>query len=314
MKNKSIISHAKKMTIACGILAASVSFGASAFAFSDLKGNPAEGKINSLHEKGIINGMSNGKFAPKFKLTFGQAVQVIVSGLELKGQLSNSKASDFFDNVKDKSWFAPAFLIAQQNGLTVDRNVNPNGTITRAQFAHLLTQGLLSKGNFPVTRMYFEISDGDKLPAEVNNSLQTLLNTRIISLEAGSKFRPNDAITRAEAAIWIYDAAEFAKRVITPANQTPAPVYEKAEVAVVKAADGVNKVSLTVNNLPNLGYGLMIQKIEFNKDMTAVIYYTVTQPDPNKMYPQVISKATIVTYLSDVYKPVAQLVPAAPAK
>ncbi|MDQ0195548.1 S-layer homology domain-containing protein [Paenibacillus wynnii] len=314
MKKQSFISHAKKMTIACSILAASVSFGASAFAFSDLKGNPAEAKINSLHEKGIINGMSNGKFAPKFKLTYGQAIQVIVSGLELKAQPSNSKASDFFDNVKDKSWFASAFLTAKQHGLSLDRNVNPNSSITRAQFAHLLTQGLLSKGTFPVTKMYFEISDDDKLSAEVNNSLQILLNTHIISLEAGSKFRPNDAITRAEAAVWVYDAAEFAKKVITPANQTPAPVYEKAEVAIVKAADGVNKVSLTVNNLPNPGYGLLIQKIEFNKDKTAVIYYTVTTPDPNKMYPQVISKATVVTYLADDYKPVAQFVPAAPAK
>ena len=314
MNKQSLISHAKKMTIVCSLLAASVSFGASAFAFSDLKGDPAEAKINALHEKGIINGMTHSKFAPKFRITYGQAVQIIVSGLELKAQPSNSKPSDFFDHVNDKAWFASAFLTAKQNGLSVDRSVNPNGTITRAQFAHLLTQGLLSKGNFPVTKMYFEITDADKLPAEINNSLQILLNTHIISLEAGSKFRPNDAITRGEAAVWVYDAAEFAKKVITPAPQTPAPVYDKAEVAIVKAADGVNKVSISVNNLPNPGYGLAIQKIEFNKDKTAVIYYSITTPDPDKMYPQVISKATVATFLADDYKPVAQLVTASPAK
>ncbi|WP_410513831.1 S-layer homology domain-containing protein [Paenibacillus sp. BR2-3] len=318
MKRLSMINHAKKMTIACAILAASVSFGASAFAFSDLKGSPAEAKINALQTKGLINGVTHGKFAPKFKLTFGQAVQFIVSGLELKSQPSNgssfSKASDYFDKVSDKAWFAPAFLTAKQNGLSLDRSVNPNGMITRAQFAHLLTQALISKRDFPVTEMYFSIADGDKLPAEIANSLQILLNTHIISLEAGSKFRPNDVITRVEAAVWVYDAAEFAQKVIVPANQTPAPVYDKAEVSVVKAADGVNKVSLTVNNLPHPGYGLLVERIEFRKDKTAVIYYSVTLPDPDKIYPQVISKATVVTYLSDDYKPVAQYVPAVPAK
>jgi hypothetical protein len=309
MKKSSMINHAKKMTIACSILAATVSFGASAFAFSDMKGNPAEAKINALHEKGIINGVTNSKFAPKTKLTFGQAVQFIVSGLELKAQTSG-KASDHFDYVKDKAWYASAFLSAKQNGLPLDRNVNPNGTITRAQFAHLLTQALLSKGDFPVTKMYVNITDGDKLPAEFNNSLQILLNTHIISLEAGGKFRPNDPITRVEAAVWVHDAAEFAKKVIKPNTPAPAPVYDKAEVSVVKAADGVNKVSLTVDNLPNPGYGVAVEKIEFNKDKTAVIYYTITLPDPNKMYPQVISKATVVTYLPDDYKPVAQYVAA----
>lgn len=306
MKKTSLTTHAKKMTIACSILAASMAFGASASAFTDLKGNPAESKINTLHEKGIINGVAPGKFAPKLKLTYGQAIQFLVSGLELKSTGSGNKASDYFDKVSDKAWFASAFLTAKQNGLSLDRTINPNGTITRAQFAHLLTQALQSKGNFPVTKMYFNVADGDKLPAEVNNSLQILLNTRIIALEADGKFRPNDAITRVEAAVWTYDAAQFAKRVITPPVQTPAPVYDKAVVSVVKAADGVNKVSLTVDNLPNPGYGLFIEKIEFGTDKTAVIHYSVTQPDPDKMYPQVISKATVVTYLPDDYKAVAK--------
>lgn len=45
MKKSLFISNVKTMTIACGILAASLSFGASAFAFSDLKGDPAEAKL-----------------------------------------------------------------------------------------------------------------------------------------------------------------------------------------------------------------------------------------------------------------------------
>ncbi|GGG13186.1 hypothetical protein GCM10010912_67030 [Paenibacillus albidus] len=310
MKKQTLLMNAKKMTIACGILAATVSFGASAFAFSDLQGDPAEAKINALHDAGLINGVTSDKFAPKSKVTFAQGLQFIVNGLALSPQptlgSSSETASDFFDKVSDKAWYASAFLIAKQNGLSLDRAVNPNSSMTRAEFAHLLTQALLSKGNFPVTKMYVEIADGGKLSAEVNNSLQILLNTRIITLEKNG-FRPNDPITRSEAAVWTYDASEFAKKVITPDDSTEAPAYNyETKVTLDKAGEGVNKATLTVSNLPNPGYGLTIDKIEFGKNKTAVITFTVTNPDPDKMYPQVISEGSAVTYLPEGYTATAQ--------
>lgn len=310
MKKQLFVSNVKKMSIACGILAASLSFGASAFAFSDLKGDPAEAKIQSLHKEGVINGITKDKFAPKSKVTYAQGIQLIVNGLNLSPQPSvgnnSSKASDYFDKVKDKAWYTSAFLIAKQNGISVDPATNPNSPMTRTEFAHFLTQALQSKGEFPVTLMFVNVSDGDKLSGDVMNSLQILLNTHIVTLDKNDKFRPNEAITRSEAAAMTHDAAKFAKRVITP-DTAPTHNYE-TEVTLSKAGEGVNKVTLTVNDLPNPGYGLVIERIEFGKDKTAVIYFNVTSPDPDKMYAQVISKATAVTYLPEGYKAVAQSV------
>ncbi|UQZ35183.1 hypothetical protein C2I18_17630 [Paenibacillus sp. PK3_47] len=310
MKKKLTIQmSAKKMTLACGILAASLSFGVSASAFSDMKGHAAESKINSLHKDGIVNGVTSDKFAPKSKVTFAQGVQFIVSGLKLSPEGSGGKASDYFDKVKDNAWYAKAFVTAKESGLSLDKTVDPNGTMTRAQFAHLLTQALQSKGNFPVTLMYANVTDGDKMSNDEMNSLQILFNTRIVTLEKDGKFRPTEAVTRAEAAVWIYDAADFAKRVITPEddnNNTETGYHYEAAVKLEKAADGVNKATLTVSNLPNPGYGLSIDRIEFGKDKTAVIYFSVTKPDPGMMYPQVISDATAVTYLPDGYTATAQ--------
>ncbi|MNO13062.1 Endo-1,4-beta-xylanase A precursor [compost metagenome] len=306
MNKQSFQMSAKKMTIACGILAASVSFGASAFAFSDLKDNPAESKINALHHKGVVNGVTTDRFAPKSKVTFAQGIQFIVNGLQLSPKPSNGSstvtASSYFDNVKDKAWYASAFLIAKQNGLALDKSVDPNAAMTRIQFAHLLTQALQSKGNFPVTLMYADISDGGKLSNAEMNSLQILVNTHLVTLEKNNTFRPNDVVTRAEAAVWIYDAAEFAQTVITPDEGTAAPsnLYE-GSVTLEKAGEGVNKATLTVNDLPNPGYSLTIDRIEFGKDKTAVIYFSVTKPAPGKMYPMVITKGTAVTYLPEGY-------------
>ncbi|WP_054939187.1 S-layer homology domain-containing protein [Paenibacillus ihuae] len=307
MKKLSFQTNAKKLTIACGILAASVPLGTSAFAFSDMKGNAAEAKINALHSEGIVNGVTSDMFAPKAKVTFAQGIQFIVSGLKLTPTSGSAKASDYFDKVKDKSWYTAAFITAKQNGLSLDRTVDPNSSITRAQFAHLLTQALQSKGNFPVTMMYANISDGDKLTTEQMNSLQILVNTHIVTLGKDNTFRPTDPVTRSEAAVWIYDAAKFAKEVITPDDSTPAPAYEyEADVKLEKAGEGVNKATVTVSNLPNPGYGLSIERIEFGKNKTAVIYFKVTKPEPGKMYPQVISSASALAYLPEGYTAVAK--------
>lgn len=310
MKKLFFQTNAKKLTIACGILAASVSLGASAFAFSDLKGDPAEAKINALHSEGIVNGVTSDLFAPKAKVTFAQGVQFIVNGLKLSPTSNSAKASDYFDKVQDNAWYASAFVTAEQNGLSLDKAVDPNGTITRAQFAHLLTQALQSKGDFPVTMMYAMVADGDKLTTEQMNSLQILINTRIVTLDQNSRFRPTDTVTRTEAAVWIYDAAKFATEVIA-ADDTDdseaAPAYEyDADVKLEKAAEGVNKATVTVSNLPHPGYGLSIDRIEFGLDKTAVIYFSVTNPDPGKMYPQVISSASVATYLPEGYTAVAK--------
>ncbi|MFC3749069.1 S-layer homology domain-containing protein [Paenibacillus sp. GCM10012306] len=309
MKKMTFIHSAKKITIACSILAASVSFGASAFAFSDLKGDPGESKINALHNAGIINGVTSDKFAPKSSVSFAQGIQFIVSGLKLSPKPSSGVSSDFFTNVNNKAWYASAFLTAKQNGLPIDKNVNPNAAMSRAQFAHLLAEALKTKGNFPVTLMYFDIKDGSKLPSEVVNNLQMLLNTRLIALDKNNNFHPNQAITRSEAAIWLHDTAEFAKGIEPPDKGTTAPEYTyETDLQVSKAGEGVNKVTLTVNNLPNPGYGLVIEKIEFGKDKKATIYFNVTTPDPSGFYPQVISKGSAVTYLPDGYTPVAKAV------
>ncbi|OKP83621.1 hypothetical protein A3842_08960 [Paenibacillus sp. P3E] len=316
MNKQTFQMSAKKMTIACGILAASVSFGASAFAFSDLKGDPAESKINALHHKGVVNGVTTDRFAPKSKVTFAQGIQFIVNGLQLSPQTGSSTvtASTYFDKVKDKAWYASAFLIAKQNGLTLDPTVDPNAAMTRIQFAHLLTQALQSKGNFPVTMMYADISDGGKLSNAEMNSLQILVNTHLVTLDKNNTFRPNDAVTRSEAAVWIYDAAEFARTVIAPDDGTAAPsqMMDEGSVTLEKAGDGVNKATITVSDLPNPGYGLTINRIEFGKDKTAVIYFSITKPAPGRMYPMVISKGTAVTYLPEGYTATAQSLTANP--
>lgn len=292
-------TSAKKMTIACGLLAASLGFGASASAFSDLANDPSAEQIRALHERGIINGVTADRFAPKMQVTYAQAVVMLVKALDLEPQAtvgsSSAVASHFFANVGDQTWYASAFLIAKQNGLPISESVKPGDSISRAAFAHLLEQGLHAKGEFATTMMYFDIADGGNLSNDVNNSLQTLLNTRIIELEEAGKFRPNDILTRSEAAAWLFEAAQFVEEVIEAEPAAPAPEYDSS-VEVSTVAEGVDKAVLTVT-VGHPGYGVVIDRIDFGPNDTAVIYYSVTDPDPDMMYPQVITDVTVNAYV-----------------
>lgn len=68
------------------------SLGSSAFAFSDLKGSPDEAAIQSLQEKGIVEGMDGDRFAPNTSMTAAQGVQLIVKALDLNLGKSVSSA------------------------------------------------------------------------------------------------------------------------------------------------------------------------------------------------------------------------------
>lgn len=65
------------------------------------------------------------------------------------------------------------------------------------------------------------------------------------------------------------------------------------------------KVKLSLE-LPNPGYGLEIKKVELGKDGKAIIKYQIIQPDPDKMYPQVITERTAETNIPSGYTPLVE--------
>src|SRR5690606_37782200 len=78
-------------------------------------------------------------------------------------------------------------------------------------------------------------------------------------------------------------------------------------VSVSKVTDEVNKVTLAWGSKPNPGYRITIERIDFQDDGIAKIYYSLHYPDPDKMYIQVITEPTAETYVSSQYN--AQAMP-----
>ncbi|NEW05755.1 protease complex subunit PrcB family protein [Paenibacillus sp. SYP-B3998] len=285
------------------LLLSSLTFG-TAFAFNDLDEGQTEA-VTALQDRGIVSGIDSEHFAPKGKISYAQSVQMIVKGLDLNMDLlrfvKKPLASDSFTNIPNDAWYADAFITAHYNGLEIPKDVNPNAIITREQFGDMLVRALEKKGNYPLVKMFIQIKDEDQIKPEYQGTLQRMLLYKLTALDKEGNFNPRSELTRGEAAGWVYNAIQFADA----HAEKPAPTEEVA-VTVEKISDDVNKVTLSRGEKPNSGYGIAINNIRFDQDGQAVISYTLSNPQPDMMYADVINEAKTVTYISSKYKAVAE--------
>lgn len=279
------------------LLSSSLLLASSAAAFYDVEGKDAV-ITKSLHEKGIIHGISKDKFAPKSHLTGAQGVRMVIQALGLKG---NSK------NVEEKGgaafWYSESLQIAKDNGIQLPTDFKPNEKLTREEFASILMQGVAATGDYPMIMMYLHISDSDAVNPDYMSSIQALLLTKLASLDEDGNFNPKSPITRIEGARLVYNAAEYVKKQkdhVIPDIEDGDQLNQVSH-QIEKMNDQVNKVILTRANQPHPGYGISVAKVEF-QDKTAVVYYELLSPDPGKFYPQVITDSKTETYVSSKYE------------
>lgn len=296
----------KRVTVLItAMLAFMMMLGGSVFAFSDVKGDPNEADIAALQKAGIVNGVSAEHFAPKGKVTMAQGVAMLVKAFDLNIDhirfIKEPKASDYFTNVPDDAWYAQSFLYAHLNGVPIPKDADPLQNLTREQYADLLFNALTAKNDYAFIKMYVVLKDEANVTKEYMNSIQHLLLGKIAELEEGY-FYPKNEVTRSEAARLLNKAILFAKK-HEPVKPLPT-VDPDVTLSVAKVNDEVNKVTLLWSNRPHPGYGISVSNIEFTPSGEALISYELHQPDPDKMYPQVISEAKIDTYVASAYKPV----------
>ena len=289
----------KRILMLC--LAFTTLMAGTAMAFEDLGQDPRGKMVKELRDKGIVNGIDHKRFAPSQNISWAEGVQLVVQAFKFTKD-EKAKSGNNFKNVPKGKWYYDAFLIAKQNGLPVPDNVNPHQKMTREEFAHLLMSAVLKTGDYAFIQIFIQIEDGDKINPEYMNSIQLMLISNIVSLDKDKKFHPKKNIKRIEAAEWIYKALEFVKKQSELQPEKPQP--DDVTMNVEKINNEVNKIVLSRGEKPNPGYTLTITRIEFKENKEAVIYYLAEDPDPNQMYPQVITEPKAVTYLSSEYTPV----------
>lgn len=281
--------------------------GQTAMAFSDVSNDPNADKIKALKEQGVLSGTGNDQFKPGGELTYAAGVSMIVKGLGLNidniSFFKEPKASDSFPNLEDDAWYSQAFIIAGLNGLDIPKDVQANDPMTKEQYAHHLFQAVLTHGDYAFIKIYMIVADEADVNPAYMDSIQKLLITKIASVDKDGNFFPTKNMTRGEAAAWLHDASAFVEEAtpIEPQPEPELPLYDlKLDVTAVNA--DVSKVTVSAQ-MPHPGYGLRIASIVFEGEQ-AILYVEPTLPDPDMMYPQVITDVEIVTYVDAAFKPV----------
>lgn len=280
----------------------------AAAAFSDLKQDPNARKIETLQQRGIVNGTGGGKFSPGGKVSYAHGVSMIVKGLDLDLDkvrfIKKPKLTDYYPGLNNDAWYAEAFIIAAHNGIDLPKAVNPAAAMTREQFADALFKAVSAKGKWMYPQLFVTLKyEKDVNPAYME-SIQKLIVSEIVELGNDSAFLPKKPITRSDAAAWLHDAIGFVDRMKeeTPSPAQPDNPLKELTLSVQKAADGINKVTVTAK-APNPGYGLRIASIVF-EGSKAVIWVEPVYPDPGKVYAQVITEVKAVTFVDAAFTPV----------
>ena len=274
-------------------------------AFNDTKGSRGEKHIHKLKERGIIKGSNKNQFKPKDSLTYAQAAVLLDDAFELSLAhikfVKEPKLSDVYTKAKDGQWYSTAMLEAYHNGVVFDKDVNPNAAISKQEFAyHLITQ-VDRKVEYNLIERYVTYKDEDKVKSDYKNAIQKLLLLQFEELEKDNKFNPTKAISREEAAIWLENALTFIDDNKKPEVPVPVSTNYLTDIQISREIinSEVNKVTISAN-VPHPGYGAKITDIKF---VGNIAYVTLEQvnPNPDLMYPQVITTINVITYIASSY-------------
>lgn len=112
--------------------------------------------------------------------------------------------------LKDTAWYAEAFINAHYNGVVIPKDIVPSKTLTKEEFTHMLIQGMEKAGALPMIKIApANIADDSELEPSYQGSIQRSLVYKVNTLDASEKFHPKSEITRAEAAVMLYNALEY---------------------------------------------------------------------------------------------------------
>ena len=221
-----------------------VTVSAGAKDFSDDDSITYQEAVDVISEIGVVDGYTGGDFKPTDVLTRGAAAKIIcnlILGPTTASALSASSAP--FKDVPVSNTFAGYITYCAQekiiNGYP-DGTVKPTGDVTRAEVAAILYRVMDADcvKTYETTRCSFsDVVRGDWF----NLYVATLEDAGVIvDTRTNGKFRPNDAITRAELASMIAQFAGLESASAAKFNDVGSRYWAAEEIAIAAKMGWIN--------------------------------------------------------------------------
>lgn len=186
------------LSVVCAVLALSVCLAAN---FSDVSGHWGEQYINSLADKGIINGYTDGTFKPNGTIKKGEFLKLVMTTFMPDFDWTQ-------ENVAYSHWASIYIETAMQKGVIdidfVDEST-VNDEITRGEVVNILGKCDIMIANEPQDGAQMELYDIDDLDDETFAMLSHCVAKGYIKGYEDLTFKPNKTLSRAEVATILYN-------------------------------------------------------------------------------------------------------------
>ena len=165
--------------------------------FTDIaKGDWCYEAVRFVHERGLMNGYSDGRFAPNDNLSRAQLAQILFNkeGRPTVNYLMN------FSDVTGEAWYAEAIRWAASQGIVggYDNGMfGPNDPITREQLAVMLWR---YSGSPAATHKELNFNDTDEISGFALEALRWAVENGIINGKGNGILDPKGLATRAQVA------------------------------------------------------------------------------------------------------------------
>ncbi|MGI5962424.1 MAG: S-layer homology domain-containing protein [Lawsonibacter sp.] len=163
--------------------------------------NYMEPYLNKMVDWGFMRGDSSGDLRENSNITRAEFVTIINRAFGYEELGSNP-----FQDVKPKDWFAEDVAIAYGTGYiagTSKTTFSPNREISREEAAVILARNLMMQAGVGENMNF---TDGRELSTWSSGYVTTAANYHLISGYPDGSFRPQNPITRGEAAIMVVNA------------------------------------------------------------------------------------------------------------
>lgn len=155
--------------------------------------------IYDLYNRGIINGLGNGIFAPEKNITRAEFVKILAG---VTGATSGELNGNFTD-VQSNSWYAGYVAWAVNNGVTSgtsDTTFSPDANITREQMATMIYRFTNSKDiTLPKTQTAVNFIDVNTFSDWAVDAISAMQRAGIINGFDDNSFAPANYATREQA-------------------------------------------------------------------------------------------------------------------
>ncbi|MBW7460426.1 S-layer homology domain-containing protein, partial [Paenibacillus sepulcri] len=151
-------------------------------------------------------------------------------------------AEGYYTTVASDAWYADNFVVARANQLDIPGDIDPRAPMTKEAFVHYLVQGLEKTGQYPTVKMFIPIEDEKDITVDFQGTIQRALLYKLTALDDKGEFHPQALITREEAAVMLFNAAEFV--------ESHKDMDNGAGAGSVEGTDGVDGAGATDGSQP----------------------------------------------------------------